>query len=83
MFLSHLAVCSTGAHAHMPMSALLSMVSGFNKWKNKNKRLNHPPSRASGSERLHWQGDGILSLPTSFLIARWKYHHFPLSPTPS
>ena len=66
MFLSHLAVCSTGAHAHMPMSALLSTVSGFNKWKNKNRRLNHPPIRASGSERIHWQGDGILSLPPLF-----------------
>ena len=31
-----------------------------------------PPSRAPGSERIHWQGDGILSLPASFSIAHWK-----------
>ena len=55
-------------------------VSGFNKWKNKNRRLNLPLSRASGSERIHWQGDGILSLPTSVLIACWKCRHLPFKP---
>ena len=77
----HLAPCSTGAHAHR--SALLSPGSGFNKWNDENRRGNHRPSRVSTSERIHWQGDGILSLPTSFSIAHQKLCHFPLSPTPS
>ena len=79
IFLSHLAVCSTGAHA--PGSALLTTVSGFNKWKNKNRKWTHPPSRTPGSERIHWHGDGTLSL-ASFSIAHWKWPHVPLSPTP-
>ena len=78
IFLSHLAVCSTGAHA--PGSALLTTVSGFNKWKNKNRKWTHPPSRTPGSERIHWHGDGTLSL-ASFSIAHWKWPHVPLSPT--
>ena len=62
-------------------SALLTTVSGFNKWKNKNRRWTRPPSRAPGSESIHWQGDGILSLPASFSTACWKGHRFPLNPT--
>ena len=80
IFLSHLAFCSTGAHA--PGSALLTTVSGFNKWKNKNRKWTHPPSRTPGSERIHWHGDGTLSLLASFSIAHWKWPHVPLSPTP-
>ena len=78
---SHLSLCSVGAHALG--SALLSPGSGFNKWNNENQRWNHPPSRALGWEKIHCHGNGIQSLPTSFSIALWKCHHFPLSPIPS
>ena len=81
IFLSLLALYSTGAQACG--SALLTTEFGFNKGKTKNRRWIHPPSRASGSERIHWQGGGILSLPASLWIASWKCHHFPLSPSPS
>ena len=63
-------------------SALLPTVSGFNKWKNENRRCTCPPSRAPGSESIHWRGDGILSLPASFSTACWKGRRFPLNPTP-
>ena len=62
---------------------MLTTVSGFNKWKNKNRRWTYPPSRVPRSERIHWQGDGILSLPDSFSIASCKCRHVPLSPTTS
>ena len=44
IFLSHQALCSTGAHAQR--SALLSPVPGFNKWSNEN-RTEKPPSQQS------------------------------------
>ena len=80
IFLSHLGLCSTGAHAHMPMSALLSTVSGFNKWKNKNERWTYPPSRTPGSEGIHWHRGGILSSPNSFATTSWKCRHLPFKP---
>ena len=58
-------------------------VPGFNKWKNKNESCNPPPNRAPGSERIQWQGAGILSPPNSFSTTRWKLCHLPLSPPTS
>ena len=58
-------------------------MSGFNKWKNKNEWCTHPPSRIPGSERIQWQGDGILSPSNSFAATCWKCCHLPLSATTS
>ena len=80
IFLSNLALCSTGPHAHG--SALLTQCLDLTR-KNKNERWTYPPGRTPSSERIHWKGDGISSLPTSFSITHRKCPHFPLSPTSS
>lgn len=68
--LSHLALCSKGAHDYG--SAVLTTESGFIQWKHKNRRWAHTPGKASGSERIHGQEDGILSVHASFVSACWK-----------
>ena len=80
IILSHLALCSTGPHAHG--SALLTQCLDLTR-KNKNERWTYPPGRTPGSERIHWQGGGILSPPNSFATTCWKCRHLPLSPTTS
>ena len=58
-------------------------LSIFNKGKNKNERWTHPPSRAPVSGRIHWEGDGNLSLPQLFFNYPLECCHLPLSATTS
>lgn len=57
------------------VSSLLTIVPIFNKWKNKIRSWTHPPKRETGSERIYWQEEGIV---TPFLFFWFLLEMSPL-----